>query len=185
MLKVCMLRKSAMAETRTRAAQLRRRILAQMPPEGFLTNSVGFLLAKCLQRVHAVGRPLLEESGLTPQQLMLLFGLLEAEHQTQSQLSERIGMDRTTLMRIVDRLEESGFVERLPDEQDRRVRRLVLTEQALRAMEAMVARRREYWERIFAPLEEAERLELLRLLRKLRDNGTTEREGDASWALEP
>lgn len=46
---------------------------------------------------------------------------------SQAELAARLCLDASTLVRLVDRLSEQGLLERQPDPNDRRARRLVLT----------------------------------------------------------
>jgi MarR family transcriptional regulator for hemolysin len=52
---------------------------------------------------------------------------------TQKELAERVGIDGSSLVRLVDRLEERGHLERRSDGTDRRAKRLFLTESGLQA----------------------------------------------------
>jgi DNA-binding MarR family transcriptional regulator len=49
------------------------------------------------------------------------------KHCTMSELAELATIDRTTLTRTVDRMQDSGWLERLADEADLRITRLALT----------------------------------------------------------
>ena len=70
------------------------------------------------------------EFGLTRAHWRVIAGLFRHEGLTQTELANAIGMARSPLGKIVDRLEESGLIERTPDPDDRRVNRLSLTRAA-------------------------------------------------------
>lgn len=50
--------------------------------------------------------------------------------QTQRELAEAVGIEGPTLVRLLDRLEQVGMARRVPDPEDRRIKRVELTEQA-------------------------------------------------------
>ena len=68
--------------------------------------------------------------GVTRAQWKVLFRLNHTPGLRQVELADRLDVEPITLCRIVDRLEESGLVERRRDPTDRRAWRLYLTEAA-------------------------------------------------------
>ncbi len=65
--------------------------------------------------------------GLTRTQWQTLFMLRREDGQTQTELADRLVMARPPLGKVVDRLEQDGWVERREDKYDRRVKRVFLT----------------------------------------------------------
>ena len=49
---------------------------------------------------------------------------------TQRELAEAVGIEGPTLVRLLDRLEQCGIARRVPDADDRRIKRVELSEQA-------------------------------------------------------
>ena len=85
---------------------------------------------------------------------------------TQSGLAQAVGLDRSTMVGLVDRLEERGLIERRRGE-DRRTNGLWLTRSG-RALVVHLKRRIALHERrVAAKLTAAERSELVALLEKL------------------
>lgn len=68
--------------------------------------------------------------GVTRAQWKVLFRLHRQPGLRQIELADMLDIEPITLSRIVDRLEESGLVERRPDPQDRRAWRLHVTAKA-------------------------------------------------------
>jgi DNA-binding MarR family transcriptional regulator len=68
--------------------------------------------------------------GLTRAQWRALKRIHRDEGQTQSTLAEMLEMDPIAVGRVIDRLQDSGFVERRPDPADRRCWRLHITSKA-------------------------------------------------------
>jgi len=70
---------------------------------------------------------------LSMAQLRIMRLLYTDPHMTR-EISTDLGMTASAVSQTVTRLEKMGFVERLPDPSDRRVRRLSLSEEGLRLM---------------------------------------------------
>jgi DNA-binding MarR family transcriptional regulator len=101
-----------------------------------LDDRLGFLLktayAQLAQRVDAALAPL----DLTARQLAVLSVIAADGALSQAALGERLGVDRTTIVAMLDELESRGLVERRRDARDRRRNALALT----RSGRARVAR---------------------------------------------
>ena len=68
--------------------------------------------------------------GMTRAQWMILVRLDRQPGMSQNELAALVEVEPITVGRLIDRLEARGFVERRPDETDRRVWRLHLTQTA-------------------------------------------------------
>jgi MarR family transcriptional regulator, organic hydroperoxide resistance regulator len=71
---------------------------------------------------------ILSELGISPQQSMAIGTLKPGEPMPMSALADALHSDNSNITGIVDRLEAAGLAERRPDERDRRVKAVVLTE---------------------------------------------------------
>ena len=84
-----------------------------------------------LSGIYLKSRRLSEESlkslKITFPQFGALLNLSFQDNITQKELSERLDTDTTTVMVICDSLEKKGYLRRLKDPADRRVNRLVLS----------------------------------------------------------
>jgi DNA-binding MarR family transcriptional regulator len=99
---------------------------------GFLIHDIARLLRKRFdQRARAL--------GLSRSQWQVLFYLSRREGTNQSGLAEILEIENITLGRLIDRLEEAGWVERRPDPNDRRARLLFMTPKVAPVMERMRA----------------------------------------------
>jgi DNA-binding MarR family transcriptional regulator len=77
----------------------------------------------------------LRDFGLRVPEWRALAALYAKKRSTMSELAELATIDRTTLTRTVDRMQEAGWLERLADEADMRVTRLALTATGRRMFE--------------------------------------------------
>ena len=130
--------------------------------------SIGFLLAKAYQRACAIYKEKFGSYDLTPQQFGLLRFLWEEDGITQVELSNRSQIDRTTIGGLIDRLEQSGYLQRLPHPVDRRAYRIELTAAGRQLKEELTPLAEEMHRTILAPLSPDEIDTLTTLLQKLR-----------------
>jgi len=77
-------------------------------------------------RINCYGS-LLRSIDLTPTQSLVILALLEEEGVIQGDLARTLGIRAVTLGGVVDRMEAGGWLERRPDERDRRAKRIWLT----------------------------------------------------------
>ena len=69
-----------------------------------------------------------KDVGLTRTQWQVLYLLYQHDGQTQTELADTLTMAKPPLGKVVDRLEEDGWVERRDEPKDRRAKRVFLTE---------------------------------------------------------
>jgi DNA-binding MarR family transcriptional regulator len=90
---------------------------------GFVLNDIARLMRKRFdQRARGL--------GLTRAQWRVLAHLARHEGINQAGLAEILEIEPITVGRLIDRMEEAGWVERRPKPNDRRVRLLYLTDKA-------------------------------------------------------
>ncbi|MGO9566565.1 MAG: MarR family winged helix-turn-helix transcriptional regulator [Desulfomonilaceae bacterium] len=96
-----------------------------------LDNSPGFLIYKTATMMKAELSRAFHTAGfaITPEQWAVLSRLWESEGESQTVLAERTAKDRHNITRILDLLEKNGLVRREPDPEDRRYRRIFLTDE--------------------------------------------------------
>jgi DNA-binding MarR family transcriptional regulator len=127
---------------------------------GFVVNKVGESINRQTERVTT-------PYGLTIKQYGLLFLLQTEGPQSQIVLSEKAGLDRTSVMRHVDWLEKRGFVRRDVQPADRRVNHVVLTDTGAKLLSRTLTEVRKAEQTFAAVLSEQERVQLLSLLKRL------------------
>jgi MarR family transcriptional regulator, organic hydroperoxide resistance regulator len=127
-------------------------------------------VAKAFKGINAELSRRLEPHGVHPGQDYLLDELWREDGQTLGALAARIGVEVPTAVRTVSRMEAAGLLRREPDPADGR-RVLVRLTARGRALEGVVPPiLAEVTERATTGMSAAERDELLRLLRDLREN---------------
>src|ERR1700744_170136 len=90
-------------------------------------EDLGAQLARATRRLIALERPLLDRHGVTMWGYVALLRLRVAPAQTQLELAQAMGYDKTRLIGVLDRLQARGLVSRKPAPQDRRARTVKLT----------------------------------------------------------
>jgi len=91
-------------------------------------NSIGFVVysaSKAFQK--AFDLELRNKIGITITQSKVIFALYMHSGPTQRELADKIGVESPTLVPIIDKMEEDGYVKRKPDPQDRRIKRIYTT----------------------------------------------------------
>src|SRR5438132_14403186 len=78
---------------------------------GSLAKRTGFLLAKASQRARELSEGSLAPIGIKPRHYCVLALLGEAGPSTQQALGDRLRIDRTSMVGVIDRLERLGFAE--------------------------------------------------------------------------
>ena len=108
--------------------------------------------------------------GVTTAQWRVLLRLAREPGLKQVELAERMDVEPITACRIVDRLEESGLVERLRDPEDRRAWRLELTGKAEPLVKRLGAIAEEMSAEAFAGLSPDEIENMRTALARVREN---------------
>jgi DNA-binding MarR family transcriptional regulator len=106
---------------------------------------------------------------LSGPRLRVLFAVKEAGSLRMGDLAAQLGVAAHTVTDLVDGLEKAGLLTRRPDPRDRRAALLALSPSARARWEQVRALRREICDEVLAPLDAAERRQLLALLQRLKE----------------
>ena len=141
---------------------------------GFVLHDVARVLRKRFEQ-----RAREAQLGLTRAQWSVLAHLARQEGINQAALAQILEIEPITLVRLLDRLQAAGLVERRPDPSDRRARVLFLTPAARPLLERIWTLAAVVREEAMAGLSEPERDRLIELLLKIKSNlsepfGTTD-----------
>jgi MarR family transcriptional regulator, transcriptional regulator for hemolysin len=113
--------------------------------------------------------------GMTLGRCAVLVQLAQHERPNQAALAQILDIRPITLVRLLDRLEAGGFVERLPDPDDRRAHVLALTAKALPIIESIHDLNRKTCNDLHLGISEAEATQLRVLLSRIQSELTAER----------
>jgi DNA-binding MarR family transcriptional regulator len=121
------------------------------------------------RRLREASREALAPWDLTPSYLRALRVLRRHGVMRLSELSEHLQIAPRSTTEVVDALQSRGLVERRPDPADRRATLVEVTEHGASVLDAIRAARGTEAERVFGGLSQADRADLARILRQLRD----------------
>jgi DNA-binding MarR family transcriptional regulator len=115
------------------------------PPEP-APDSLGYLLKHAYLRYSEVSSQALAPYAVNGRLIAVLRTLAAHDPAPQGEVAKRMGVDRTTMVMLIDELQDKGLVQRHQDPQDRRRNVLVLTDTGAevlrRSLETMQATER-------------------------------------------
>lgn len=135
-----------------------------------LKKYLGYCLYKSAVTLRGKVDKQLGKYGLIAPQCGIL-ALLQVEGDiTQVELSTYMAIDKATMVRMIDSLEEKKLVTRVQSKTDRRANYLHITKQGIEALGKIQTERKKAEDEFLAPLEPGERAQLLALIGKLVAN---------------
>lgn len=132
---------------------------------GQLTNQTNKIIMRYLNSK-------LELHDITLEQWIVLSKLSQQDKITQKQLAENVDKDQPTLARILDILERKKFVERKPNEKDRRAFRVHMTEKGINLKKQVTPLLENLFETIVLGISGEEIETYKRVLSKIKRNIT-------------
>ena len=132
-----------------------------------LSGRLGYLFKHAMLELETLHEEHLAPFGINARELGVLLFLDGREPESQQQAAQRLGVDRTTMVALLDTLEGKGLVARRPDLQDRRRNVVELTDSGRTTLASAGRASDEAERRLLAGLDEAEAAELRRLLTRL------------------
>jgi MarR family transcriptional regulator, organic hydroperoxide resistance regulator len=133
-------------------------------------DTLDFALVQVAHLHHHRVHELLEGLGLYRGQPPVLFALWEQEGLTHSELAGRLHNTPATTTRMLQRMENAGFITRRADAVDQRVSRVYLTESGRAVQSRVEAVLQTIEAETFAGFNPEECAQLHRFLNRLRDN---------------
>jgi DNA-binding MarR family transcriptional regulator len=130
---------------------------------GYLIHDVSRLRRKAFDR-HIKGLK------VTRSQWWVLAYVSRKDGMAQTQLAERLDVGKVAIGGLIDRLERSGLAKRVPDEQDRRIKRIFLTPKGKRLVEKLREVSLEFNERVLQGIPASSLITTTEVLRRLKAN---------------
>jgi len=135
-----------------------------------LNKSFGFVLYETARLLAKRFDQRAKVLGLTRAQMQLLAYLVTNEGINQAGLAELLEIEPISLARLIDRMEQAGWVERRPDPKDRRAWLLFVTEKVKPVFAKMVEVGQVVRSEALAGLSAAERTQILDMMLRVRRN---------------
>ncbi len=132
-----------------------------------LPDLVGYHLRRAQLADFAGFGPIVDEFGVTPGQFGVLTLIDANPGLTQSALAKAVGIERSTMVAVIDALERRGLVERRPSPVDRRSYALVLSPGGRTVLVGLKEAMRRHDAATMAGFTDAEKRTLIALLRRI------------------
>ncbi|GAB1529267.1 MULTISPECIES: MarR family winged helix-turn-helix transcriptional regulator [Brevibacillus] len=110
----------------------------------------------------------LEEESISPKQFILLRVLHQKGRSTVSELATILKLSNSATTIALNRLVKAGFIDRVRDEQDRRVVWVTLSQQAVPTLEGLLCHRRALVGKLLENLTDDELEQFTYFLRKMQ-----------------
>ena len=131
-----------------------------------LSGRLTFLLKRAQRDLAELHDEALGPLGISDHELSVLLFLGSREPESQQQAARRLGVDRTTMVALIDGLEGKGLVVRRPDPADRRRNVIELTKAGRDLMRDATRASDQAERRLLGELDDAEAAQLRSLLRR-------------------
>jgi DNA-binding MarR family transcriptional regulator len=131
-----------------------------------VTEFAGQLFFRLWRASHTRTAEELESVGLTPALFGLLNVLAARPGTNQQEIGSAMGIDPSTMVSLIDQLEEAGLARRRPHPKDRRAREVAITPKGRRLLERARQMANRVQDEVLRGLAPAERRQLLSLLRR-------------------
>jgi DNA-binding MarR family transcriptional regulator len=135
-------------------------------PDPPVTEFAGQFFFRLWRATHSRTAEKLDSVGLTPALFALLNVIGAREGAIQQELGSALGIDRSTMVSLIDQLESEGLAKRRPSAKDRRAREVAITPKGRRLLERARGLIPEVEDEVLVGLTAKERRELLALLRR-------------------
>lgn len=100
---------------------------------------LGYLLKHAQLRLAGFTAPALAPFGISGRELAVLMTIDDPVPLSQQDVAGRLGVDRTSMVTLIDGLQDKGLVQRRPDPADRRRNVVTLTETGQTTMTGAIA----------------------------------------------
>lgn len=134
---------------------------------GVLPELIGYHLRRAQVHLFADFARTMSEAQLTPGQFGVITLIGANPGLTQSALSRAVGIERSTMVAVIDTLQARGLVERRPSPIDRRSYALMLTVAGIALLEKLTPLVRAHERNVARRLSVADKDKLIELLMQL------------------
>ena len=145
---------------------------AVLPTNPALIQHFGYCFTKSALRLRKLLSDGLEDVGIQLPQMGLMIILSKSGPMNQLSLGEEMAIDKATMVKVLDQMEDSGVVRRRTDPADRRVKLVELTPKGRNLLPKMQKMRDQVEAKFLSCLSKAEATELRRLITKLINANT-------------
>jgi DNA-binding MarR family transcriptional regulator len=132
-----------------------------------LQNSYAYWIYRLSNALQEQFNHLLKSYDITWPQWMLLNVLYGSKADTPAAFADQLGVDRSSITRLLDRLETKNYLKREHDKLDRRSVKIIITDKGIKAMDEINKLAYEHQQQFLAGLHLSERRGFKKELQKI------------------
>jgi DNA-binding MarR family transcriptional regulator len=132
-----------------------------------LKQYLGYALFKTAVRMKTKMADLISPYGIIPAQIGIIMILKESGPMNQMTLGESMGVDKATMVKLIDGLEEQKLIKRTTPPEDRRAKLISLTEKGMKVQVAVLEKSKLMEADFLSPLSATEKKAFRTILDKL------------------
>ena len=132
-----------------------------------LEKTLGYCLSKAAMRSKAMLDEALKPYGLLTYQFAVLRVLKYSGPLSQIVICNDLSIDKASMVRFLDGLEDLHYISRTPDKEDRRIKNIEITPKGLKMYETLEKIREEVQNKFLSPLSPTERKAYAKIIPKL------------------
>jgi DNA-binding MarR family transcriptional regulator len=132
-----------------------------------VSDRLAYLFKRVQLELAGLHEELLAPFGISAGELAILLLIDAREPESQQQVARRLGIDRTTMVALIDALEDKELVARHPDAADRRRNVIEITDTGQKTLRRATQASDRAEQRLLAELNEDEAAQLRNLLRRI------------------
>ncbi|MDN3566370.1 MarR family winged helix-turn-helix transcriptional regulator [Paeniroseomonas aquatica] len=143
----------------------------------FIDDYLLYLLARASHQIASEFYDQLRRRGISIPVWRVLGGLLGSDGETVTGLAETCLLQQPTMTKLLDRMVRDGLVKRVPDQRDRRVVRVVLTQRGVALAEELAVAARQHETEVIARHPDGDAIAIKALLRAILERHGPKRRG--------
>jgi DNA-binding MarR family transcriptional regulator len=133
-------------------------------------RNIGFLVSDIARLIGVEYNRIMKPMGLTTPQFRMIMQLQREDGVTQSHLAKLLAVGKVSTSGLIDRLEQSGWIERRADPNDRRSNLIYLTDQGHAIEDHMLDTGKALTKQTLKNLSAKQRNDLIDLLVTVKEN---------------
>ena len=132
-----------------------------------LEKHLGYCLYKAAIKFRTMIDSMMYDEGVIAPQFGMLTILKNSDGLNQINLGQQMGIDKATIVKLIDGLEKLGYVVRVSSETDRREKLLTVTPKGLKFLDKILPRMKQLEAEFLKPLSTEEKQILIEAVPKL------------------
>lgn len=135
-----------------------------------LDDCVAFVTSKVSKKIADVFNEKLNNYDITRVQWIALYFLGKSESINQTELADKMDIKKSTMVRLIDRMEKEGYVRRKKDIEDRRITYICLTALGKKIRKELLPFGKEFSDLITRDISDEDMKIFKKVLNKLVEN---------------